>query len=85
MFQPLKLISQKPKKIILLGIVGISFIGIILSSGQLNSCGIQHVSLLNDIKTFEQNEDPELCEKTVNKILNFNEHCEPYIEILDCG
>lgn len=85
MFQPLKLISQKPKKIILLGIVGISFVGIILSSGELNSCGIQHVSLLNDIKTFEQNEDPEFCEKTVNKILNFNEQCEPYIEILDCG
>ncbi|MFB5630476.1 MAG: hypothetical protein ACE5RN_02695 [Nitrosopumilaceae archaeon] len=79
------MISQKPKKIILLGIVGISFVGIILSSGELNSCGIQHVSLLNDIKTFEQNEDPEFCEKTVNKILNFNEQCEPYIEILDCG
>ncbi len=51
----------------------------------MNSCGIQHVTLLNDIKTFEQNSDPEFCENTVNKILEFNEQCEPYIEILDCG
>ncbi len=51
----------------------------------MNSCGIQHVILLNDIKTFEQNSDPEFCEKTVNKILEYNEQCEPYIEILDCG
>ncbi len=51
----------------------------------MNSCGIQHVTLLNDIKIFEQNSDPEFCENTVNKILEFNEQCEPYIEILDCG
>lgn len=85
MFRRLKLISQKPKKIIFLSIIGILFLGIVLSSGGLNSCGIQHVSLLNDIKTFEQNEDPEFCEKTVIKILNFNEQCDQYIEILDCG
>ncbi len=57
----------------------------IISTGELNSCGIQHVILLNDIQTFEQNSDPEFCENTVNKILEFNEQCEPYIEILDCG
>ncbi|MGI0097064.1 MAG: hypothetical protein ACREAJ_01620 [Nitrosopumilaceae archaeon] len=51
----------------------------------MNSCGIRHITLLEDIKTFEKNEDPEFCEKTVDKILEFNEQCEPYIEILDCG
>ena len=76
---------QKPKKIIILSIIGISIITLVISSGELNSCGIQHVTLINDIKTFEQNEDPEFCETTVNKILEFNEQCEPYIEILDCG
>lgn len=85
MFQRLKLTSQKPKKIIFLSILGISLVTIIVASGEMNSCGIQHVFLLNDIKTFEQNEDPEFCEVTVNKILNFNEQCEPYVEILDCG
>jgi len=76
---------QKPKKIIILSIIGILIITLVISSGELNSCGIQHVTLLNDIKTFEQNEDPEFCETTVDKILEFNEQCEPYIEILDCG
>ena len=76
---------QKPKKIIILSIIGISIITLVISSGELNSCGIQHVTLINDIKTFEQNEDPEFCETTVNKILEFNEQCDPYIEILDCG
>ena len=75
---------QKPK-IIILSIIGISIIILVINSNELNSCGIQHVTLLNDIKTFEQNEDPEFCEITVNKILEYNEQCEPYIEILDCG
>jgi len=77
MSQQWKLTSQKPRKYIIFGIIGISIIIIIISTGELNSCGIQHVTLLNDIKTFEQNSDPEFCENTVNKILEFNEHCEP--------
>jgi hypothetical protein len=85
MFQQWKLISQNPRKYIIFGIIGIFIIIIIISTGELNSCGIQHVTLVNDIKIFEQNSDPEFCENTVNKILEFNEQCEPYIEILDCG
>lgn len=79
--------SQKLRtnqKIILI-IIGISIVVFFLSSGQLNTCGIQHVALVEDIKTFENNQDPEFCAVTVNKILEFNEQCEPYIEILDCG
>jgi len=85
MFQQWKLISQNPRKYIIFGIIGIFIIIIIISTGELNSCGIQHVTLVNDIKILEQNSDPEFCENTVNKILEFNEQCEPYIEILDCG
>ncbi len=77
--------SQNPRNYIIFGIIGISIIILIISTGELNSCGIKHVTLLNDIQTFEQNSDPEFCENTVNKILEFNEQCEPYIEILDCG
>ncbi|HXV66956.1 MAG TPA: hypothetical protein VD731_07020 [Nitrosopumilaceae archaeon] len=58
---------------------------IFFSSGALNSCGIRHIILLDDIKTFEKNHDPEFCENTVNEIISFNEQCEPEIEILDCG
>ena len=78
---------QKPKLIrsIIFSVIGISIIALVLSSGQLNTCGIQHVSLIENIKTFENNQDPEFCAETVRKILEFNEQCEPYIEILDCG
>ncbi len=85
MYQQLKLTLQKPKKIIIFSIIGIAIIIIGISSGQLNSCGIKHVSLVNDINTFEKNGDPEFCALTVEKILEFNDQCEPYIEILDCG
>jgi len=50
-----------------------------------NSCGIQHVSILNDIFSYEQSLDPELCEMIVEKIDLFNDSCKPQIEILDCG
>ena len=76
---------QKPKKLIIFSIIGILIIIIGISSGQLNSCGIKHVTLINDIATYEKNEDPEFCALTVEKVLEFNAQCEPYIEILDCG
>jgi len=81
------LTSQKLRinRNIVFAIIGISVVALVLSSGQLNTCGIQHVSLVENIKTFESNQDPEFCAVTVNKILEFNEQCEPYIEILDCG
>jgi len=70
---------------VIFAIVGISIVVLVISSGQLNTCGIQHVAIVESIKTFETNQDPEFCAVTVNKILEFNEQCEPYIEILDCG
>ena len=77
--------KPKSKQNIIFAIVGISVVAIALSFGMTNSCGIQHVSIIEDIKTFDNTQDPELCAATVIKILEFNEECEPYIEILDCG
>ena len=77
---------KNPKIIKIIIVIIIILIAVLIfSSDELNSCGIRHITLLEDIKTFEKNEDPEFCETTVNKILEFNEQCEPYIEILDCG
>jgi len=50
-----------------------------------NSCGIQHMLILNDLFSYEQSLDPELCEMIVEKIDFFNDSCKPQIEILDCG
>ncbi|MFQ5573272.1 MAG: hypothetical protein ACE5EJ_03370 [Nitrosopumilaceae archaeon] len=51
----------------------------------MNSCEVEHVSIFSEIQTYEKTLDPEFCEKTVHKILDYNDKCEPYIEILDCG
>lgn len=78
--------SLRPRlrTIVIFGI-SISIVLLVLSLGQMNFCGIRHVTIIQDIKTFEENQDPEFCAATVEKILEFNEICEPYIEILDCG
>ncbi|RMW37252.1 MAG: hypothetical protein EA446_07520 [Nitrosopumilus sp.] len=49
------------------------------------SCGVQHMTILNQINSYQETLDPEFCEVIVEKIDLFNDSCEPYIEILDCG
>lgn len=87
MFLQLKLILQKPKKLkksILIGIaISILFVGIIFVS--LNSCGVRHVMIINDIKSYEDSMDPEFCYEMVENILDYNEKCNDSIEIFDCG
>ena len=86
-YPQLKLISQKVKKIrnLVAGIITVSVVGILLSLGIWNSCGIEHVSILSEIQTYEKTLDPELCDSLVHRILEFNDSCKPYIEIFDCG
>ena len=84
MFPQWKLIFQKISlnKLILISII-ISVIVILSFTG--DSCGIQHMLILNEISSYEESLDPEFCEIIVEKIDFFNDDCEPKIEILDCG
>jgi len=50
-----------------------------------NSCGVKHILIVNDLKSYEQSLDPEFCEDLVEKIDLFNSQCEPEVDILDCG
>ena len=85
MFLQWKLIFQKTSlrnlSIILIGIVIV--VSLLIFSG--DSCGIQHMQILNEINSYEQSLDPEICEVIVKKIDLFNDDCKPYVEILDCG
>jgi hypothetical protein len=73
----------KIKNLILIGIgISIVVLFIIISDG---SCGIRHIDIINDLKTYEKSLDPEFCEELVEKIDNFNYECQPQVEILDCG
>jgi len=85
MFLQWKLIFQKTslRNLILIAI-GIYIAGILIMSTD-NSCGIQHMIILNEITSYEKSLEPELCEIIVEKIDLFNDDCEPQIEILDCG
>jgi len=64
--------------------VGISTIGII-SGFAMYSCGIQHIVIMSDLKSYEKSLDPEFCDILVEKINLFNADCKPQVEILDCG
>ncbi|NCF22120.1 MAG: hypothetical protein GWP65_04140, partial [Nitrosopumilaceae archaeon] len=55
----------------------------LITSG--DSCGIRHITIINDLKIYEKSLDPEFCEELVEKIDSFNMQCLPYVEILDCG
>ncbi len=71
------------KNLILIAII-ISIVVILVVSAD-NSCGIQHMMILNEITLYEKSLEPEFCEIIVEKIDLFNDDCEPQIEILDCG
>jgi hypothetical protein len=64
--------------------VGISTVGIILEFAA-HSCGIQHISIMTDLKSYEKSLDPEFCDVLIEKINLFNVDCNPKVEILDCG
>ena len=82
---PWKLTSQKNKfKVPLIILSGILITTLAIFSSN-SSCGIQHMTILNEINSYQDTLDPEFCEVIVEKIDLFNDSCEPYIEILDCG
>lgn len=82
----LKLILQKIKTIrnLILISTGI-FVIVILLGFITSSCGIQHIVIINDLKSYESSLDPDFCDGLVERIILFNDDCEPKVEILDCG
>ena len=80
-----KLIFQKNNlRSILLIIFGILIIVIFFYSYD-SSCGVKHISILNEIQIYDETLDPEFCEVILDKIDSFNDGCSPTFEILDCG
>ena len=85
MFQEWKLIYQKTnlKYLIIIGFVSLTALILVIYSD--DSCGVSHIQITSQIKSYEKTLDPEFCEELVGQIDTFNETCEPKIEILDCG
>ena len=80
----LTLLRTKTIKSLILICISVSCIGVIFGFTG-NSCVIQHIAIMNDLKTYEKILDPEFCENIVEKINLFNVDCQPQVEILDCG
>jgi hypothetical protein len=80
------LILQKIKIIssLIIICIGIFTIGILLGVSAY-SCGVQHIVIMADLKSYEKSLDPEFCNVLVEKINLFNDDCKPEVEILDCG
>ena len=51
----------------------------------VNSCPIKHVTVVNELKQYQETLDPELCDNLVKKIIELNEECGIEIEPIDCG
>lgn len=78
--------SQKNKLVKIIFLIGlaISVTAAIVYISE-NSCGIKHLLIINDLKSYDTSMDPEFCEELLEKIDDFNMECTPYVEILDCG
>lgn len=49
------------------------------------SCPVKHASLVNELRKYHENQDPELCEELVSKIIDLNKSCGEEEELIDCG
>ena len=76
---------QKIKTIRNLILISASIFAVVLLVFMISSCGIQHIAIVNDLKSYETSLDPEFCDGLVERINLFNDDCEPRVEILDCG
>ncbi len=77
--------QHKKSRLIIAALIGISFLGVLLSFAVWNSCGIEHVAIIPEIQTYEKTLEPVFCENLVLRILEYNDKCDNYIEIFDCG
>lgn len=80
------MILQKIKTIRSLILISAGIFAVIILIGFLtSSCGLQHIVIINDLKSYEQSLDPEFCDGLIQRINLFNDDCEPQVEIFDCG
>ena len=80
----LTLLRTKTIKSLILICISVSCIGVIFGFTG-NSCVIQHIAIMNDLKIYGDTLNSEFCDDLVEKINLFNDDCQPQVEILDCG
>lgn len=77
------MISQRLKIIIVSFLILFSIA--LLAFNFNNSCPTKYFEIMEEIKKYENNLDPDLCDSIVNKISDYEDSCSDVIEQLDCG
>lgn len=80
----------KPRRNSIKWIIIIIAVGSILSiigykSEFTNSCTTRQLDIASDMKLYEENKNPELCDSLNEKISKFNDECKNTLEEVDCG
>jgi hypothetical protein len=48
-------------------------------------CPLRQLSIVDEIKKYDQTKDPQLCDALNSKISQFNDACKSTVDELDCG
>lgn len=63
-----------------------SILAVISYNAELsNVCSIRQLSIVDEIKKYDETKDPQTCDMLNTQILQFNSQCKSDIEELDCG
>jgi hypothetical protein len=79
------MLNRQLKWVLILIAIGLVVTIVSYATRFSNSCSLQQLSIVGEIKQYDQTKDPQFCDKLNTKILHFNEECKSDAEELDCG
>ena len=85
MFPEVRMPNRQLKWVLIVIVIGSILVIVSYSAELANTCTIRQLDIAGEIKKYNENKDPQLCDKLDTKISQFNDQCKSDIEELDCG
>ena len=85
MYLEVRMHNRQLKWILIIIAVGSALAVVSYKTELSNTCPIRQLDIAGEIKKYNENKDPQLCDKLDTKISQFNDQCKSDIEELDCG
>lgn len=85
MFLEIRMLNRQLKWVIIIIAVGSIFAIVSYKIEFPNTCPMRQLTIVGEIKKYDETKDPLLCDKLNTKISQFNNQCKSNIEELDCG
>jgi len=79
------MVSKFLKYSLVIVLSGVVVIIALYNFGFVDKCPIKQINIEDDLKTYDQTKDPDLCTQLNDKISQFDNTCKGNMEILDCG